>query len=305
MVVPDDHSGVRQYRLSRRVIRTGLSLAALALLVLSTLSAGFFVQENQRQEAERLARANQLLVQELEGMRSDMQTLETTLASLSEKDERYRLLANLEPLDEDVKMAGVGGPGTETVEETRLWQVDRPLARMTFGTGEGIEALVRRAELLASSWEEATGAMAEQVDEWERTPSILPTAGYKSSDFSPNRMHPILNVRRPHKGIDIVARRGTPVVAAAKGRVIYAGNTYGDYGYMVDIDHGNGTITRYAHLAKGSVVVERGQSVERWEKIAEIGSTGLVTSPSMHYEVVVNGRPVDPDKFVLSDVLRF
>ena len=305
MVVPDDHSGVRQYRLSRRTVRTAVSISALALVVLSTLAAGFFVREDQRHEAERLARTNEVLVQEIASMRSDMETLETTLASLSQKDERYRLLANLEPLDEDVKLAGVGGPGSETVEESRLWQVDRPLARLTFGTGEGLETLVRRAELLSSSWEEATDAMAEQVDIWERTPSIMPTDGYKSSNFSPNRMHPILNVSRPHKGIDIVARRGTPVVAAAKGRVRYAGNTYGDYGYMVDIDHGNGTVTRYAHLAKGSVVVERGQVVERWEKIAEVGSTGLVTSPSTHYEVIVNGRAVDPDKFVLSDVLRF
>jgi murein DD-endopeptidase MepM/ murein hydrolase activator NlpD len=102
-----------------------------------------------------------------------------------------------------------------------------------------------------------------------------------------------------------VARRGTPVVAAAKGRVVYAGNTRGDYGYMIDIDHGNGVITRYAHLAASSLVVRRGQTVERWQKIAEVGSTGLVTSPSIHYEVIVNGRAVDPDEYVLSDVLRF
>ncbi|NIP83475.1 MAG: peptidoglycan DD-metalloendopeptidase family protein, partial [Gemmatimonadetes bacterium] len=94
-------------------------------------------------------------------------------------------------------------------------------------------------------------------------------------------------------------------VAAAKGRVIYAGNTGGDYGYMVDIDHGDGVVTRYAHLAKGSLVVRRGQTVERWQKLAEVGSTGLVTSPSIHYEVIVNGRAQDPDEFVLSDVLRF
>ena len=64
-------------------------------------------------------------------------------------------------------------------------------------------------------------------------------------------------------------------------------------------------MTRYAHLARGSLTVRRGQQVERGEKMAEVGMTGLVTSPSIHYEVIVNGRPQDPDDFVLSDVLQF
>lgn len=307
MVVPDDQSQVRQYRLSDRWIRSGVSGAVLVFAVLSSLSAGFFVKEDQRREAERLARANELLVAELEGIRSDMVSLETSLASLSDKDEQYRLLANLEPLDDDVKLAGVGGPGSRTVEANPLWSVDQSLADMTFGTAEDLDALIRRAQVLASSWEEASDALGEQVDLWERTPSITPVAGqsWLSSRFTRNRMHPILNVSRPHKGIDIVAQRGTSVVAAAKGTVVYAGNTGGDYGWMVDIDHGNGVRTRYAHLAKSSVVVQRGQVVERWQKVAEVGSTGLVTSPSLHYEVLVHGRATDPEDFVLSDVLQF
>ena len=308
MVVPDDQTGVKQYRLSRRGLYAALTTVVVVVLALGGLSAGFFMQENQRQEAERLADANQLLVEEIDEIRQEMTALETTLGDLSEKDERYRLLANLEPLDEDVKLAGVGGPGSRTVEENPLWAVDRSLAELTFGTTQDLTSLIRRAELLSSSWNEATDAMATQVDVWERTPSILPTGeepSYVSSGYSQSRLHPILNVRRPHEGIDIVARRGTPVVAAAKGRVIYAGNTGGDYGYMVDIDHGQGVITRYAHLARGSIVIRRGQTVERWQKIAEVGSTGLVTSPSIHYEVIVNGRARDPDEFVLSDVLRF
>ena len=305
MIVPDDHEGVRQYRLSSRLLRAAGTSALLMFVVLSSLAAGFFVREDQRLDAERLTEANELLEEELEVIQGEMKTLEASLAQLSEKDERYRLLANLEPLDDDVKLAGVGGPGSRTVEESELWEVDRNAASMTFNAREGLESLVRRARLLASSWDEATGAMEDQVDVWERTPSILPTRGYKSSSFSNNRMHPILNVRRPHKGIDIVARHGTPVVAAAKGTVRYAGNSGGDYGYIVDIDHGHGVVTRYAHLAKGSVVVKRGQTVERWQKIAEVGNTGLVTAPSIHYEVIKNGRPVNPDEFVLSDVLQF
>ncbi|MFO7894851.1 MAG: M23 family metallopeptidase [Longimicrobiales bacterium] len=308
MVVPDDQTGVKQYRLTRRSVYAGLTVAVLAVLVLTGFSVGFFLQESQRQEAERLAAANAILVEEIDGIRQELGSLESTLGSLSEKDERYRLLANLEPLDEDVKLAGIGGPGSRTVESNPLWQVDRGLAELTFGTTQDLTSLIRRAQLLSSSWNEATDAMATQVDIWERTPSILPTGeepSYISSGFSQSRMHPILNVRRPHKGIDIVARRGTPVVAAAKGRVIFAGNTGGDYGYMIDIDHGQGVITRYAHLARGSLVVRRGQTVERWQKVAEVGSSGLVTSPSIHYEVIVNGRARDPDGFVLSDVLRF
>ncbi len=305
MVVPDDHSGVRQYRLSRRLVRTGIVATVLVVAVLSSLSAGFFMVDGQREEARRIEEANALLVEEIEGVRSELALLEQSLNDLSDRDERYRLLANLEPLDEDVKLAGIGGPGSETLESNALWPVDRTLASMAFGAEQELHSLMRRAQVLASSWSEATDAMERQVDVWERTPSIMPAAGYKSSGFTHRRMHPILNVNRPHKGIDIVARRGTPVVAAAKGTVTYAGNTGGDYGYMVDIDHGNGTVTRYAHLARGSVVVRRGQQVERWEKIAEVGMTGLVTAPSIHYEVVVNGRARDPEGFVLSDVLRF
>lgn len=305
MVVPDDHSGVKQYRLSSRMLKSALAMGVVVLAVLSSLAAAYFVVDGERRQAERTERVNALLVEEIEGIRSELAVLESSLAELSSKDERYRLLANLEPLDEDVKLAGVGGPGSQTVESRPLWEINRPLAALAFETDQELDGLIRRAQLLATSWDKATGAMEEQIDTWERTPSILPTSGYKSSGFSRNRMHPILNVRRPHKGMDIVARRGTPVVAAAKGTVVFAGNTNGDYGYMVDIDHGDGVVTRYAHLGQGTVVVRRGETVERWEKIGEVGTTGLVTSPSIHYEVIVNGRARDPDQFVLSDVLRF
>ncbi|MEJ2504283.1 MAG: hypothetical protein P8177_13380, partial [Gemmatimonadota bacterium] len=224
MVVPDDHSGVKQYRLSSRFVRAVVTVAALVLVVLSSLSAGFFVMEDEHTEAERLRTENALLVAEVEGIRSELGALESTLDELSTKDERYRLLANLEPLDEDVKLAGVGGPGSRTVEGNPLWQVNQPLAELSFGTSEDLNALIRRSQLLAASWDEATDAMETQVDEWQRTPSILPTGerGYKSSSFSNARLHPILNVRRPHKGIDVVARRGTPVLSTARGTVIYA-----------------------------------------------------------------------------------
>jgi murein DD-endopeptidase MepM/ murein hydrolase activator NlpD len=305
LVVPDDHSAVKQYHITSRGMRWLVTALVLVFAVLGGMSAGYLLVDHDKTKSARLERTNALLSDELAQLRGEVATLETALTELSAKDERYRLLANLEPLDEDVKLAGVGGPGSRTIEADPLWGVDRTLAARTFEATEELEGLIRRANLLSVSWEEATEALEEQVDIWERTPSILPADGYLSSGFSRSRLHPILNERRPHNGIDIVARHGTPVVAAAKGTVVYAGNTGGDYGYMIDIDHGHGVRTRYAHLARGSMTVRRGETVERWEKIGEVGSTGLVTSPSIHYEVLVDGRPQDPDRFVLGEVLRF
>jgi murein DD-endopeptidase MepM/ murein hydrolase activator NlpD len=304
MVIPDDQTDVREYRLSSRHLRTGVSIATLAFLLPVTLASAFATRPKPVAESD-LARANELLVQEVTDIRQEMRKLESSLIQLSSKDERYRVLANLDPLDEEVKLAGVGGPGSRTLQASRLWQVDRTLAELTFGTSAELNALTRRANLLAASWGEATSALTDQIDLWERTPSIYPVDGYKTSGFTQRRMHPILNVHRPHNGVDIAARRGTPVVATARGTVVFAGDTRGDYGWMVDIDHGNGVLTRYAHLARGSVRVRQGQTVQRWDKIAEVGATGLVTAPSVHYEVIVDGRARNPDQFVLSDILRF
>lgn len=305
MVVPDDETSLRQFRLSSRLVQGSITAAALAFIVLSTLAAGFLTKQPILTEADKLARANELLVREVAEMRRDMETLESSLMALSSKDERYRVLANLEPLDEDVKLAGVGGPGTRTLQTSRLWQVDPALAALTFGTGEELSTLTRRAQLLAASWAEASGALESQNELWERTPSIYPVNGYKTSGFTTRRMHPILNVHRPHLGVDIAARRGTAVVATGKGVVVRASDTGGDYGVLVDIDHGNGVVSRYAHLARGSLRVRAGQAVNRWDKIGEVGTTGMVTGPSVHYEVIVGGRPRNPDQYVVGDILRF
>lgn len=306
VVVPDDDSGVKQLRFSRRIVRVGTMAVAVVLLGLVALSAGFFVRESHRLEAERLARANALLQEEIDGIRLQLDQLDATLTRLSENDEKYRLLAGLEGFDDDVRQAGIGGPGTETLQTTELWRVDEQLGTLAFETTENLNTLLRRARLLESSWSEATSSLQEQNARWAATPSILPTMGDIediTSDYSQNRLHPILHVRRPHKGIDIVAPRGAPVFAAAKGRVTFVGSN-GDFGWMVELDHGFGLKTRYAHISR-NVPVRVGQIVERGEKVAEVGETGLVTNPSLHYEVLLNGRPQNPRDFILGDVLPF
>ena len=114
------------------------------------------------------------------------------------------------------------------------------------------------------------------------------------------RYHPILKVVRPHEGIDLSAHLGTPIYATADGKVLQAGYRAGGFGKKVLLDHGFGYRTLYGHC--NEVLVKPGQEVSRGEVIARVGSTGLSKAPHLHYEVHVNGRPVDPINYYANDL---
>lgn len=139
--------------------------------------------------------------------------------------------------------------------------------------------------------------MASQRDLLGATPSVRPTGGWVSSGFG-YRRDPFTGRARLHKGMDFGANRGTPVYAPADGVVSFAGRE-GGYGKIVSIDHGYGIVTRYAHNSR--LLVKSGQRVKRWEKISEVGSTGRSSGPHLHYEVRLNGVPVDPEKYILTN----
>jgi murein DD-endopeptidase MepM/ murein hydrolase activator NlpD len=124
----------------------------------------------------------------------------------------------------------------------------------------------------------------------------LPVIGAIASRFSRSRRHPLLHVIRPHLGVDVAAPRGTQITAPAPGRVTFVGRKFG-FGLVVEMDHGNGVFTRYAHC--GSALVTEGTSVQRGAPIATVGTSGLSTGPHLHYEVLVNGRQVDPLRYKL------
>jgi murein DD-endopeptidase MepM/ murein hydrolase activator NlpD len=120
------------------------------------------------------------------------------------------------------------------------------------------------------------------------------SSGYISSGFG-SRTDPFTGRAAFHKGVDFAGRAGTDVVAVASGVVIWSGDRYG-YGEMVEVNHGNGYVTRYAHNAENLVVV--GDTVKRGEIIASMGATGRATGPNLHFEVLRNGRVVDPLTYI-------
>jgi murein DD-endopeptidase MepM/ murein hydrolase activator NlpD len=124
----------------------------------------------------------------------------------------------------------------------------------------------------------------------------LPVIGRLASGFSRSRRHPVLHIRRPHLGVDVAAPRGTHINAPAAGTVTFVGRKFG-FGIVVEMEHGSGVRTRYAHLA--STMVHVGDQVAKSAFIATVGSTGITTGPHLHYEVLVNGRQVDPLRYRL------
>jgi murein DD-endopeptidase MepM/ murein hydrolase activator NlpD len=128
------------------------------------------------------------------------------------------------------------------------------------------------------------------------TPAIRPTSGWTTSRFG-RRVSPFTGRKELHKGVDIANREGTVILATANGVVSYAGKK-GAMGNIMVIDHGHGIVTRYAHLSKS--LKKRGEKVKRGDIIAQMGNSGRSTGPHLHYEVHLNGVPVNPAKYILN-----
>jgi murein DD-endopeptidase MepM/ murein hydrolase activator NlpD len=167
-------------------------------------------------------------------------------------------------------------------------------------SGGSVDLLIHRADQLSVNLDQIATKLHADADKVARTPSIMPTAGWLTSQFSLSRFHPILHRYLPHLGIDVAAPYGTTVVAPAAGTVIRVGTASG-YGLVLEIDHGNGIVTKYGHLSR--FLVHERQSVVRGQPVAEVGNSGLATGPHLHYEVHVNGTIVDPLTFVLPSTI--
>lgn len=126
---------------------------------------------------------------------------------------------------------------------------------------------------------------------------VMPVAGRISSRFATSRLHPIMDIFRAHRGVDVAAPHGTRIIAPAAGRVRYVGWRAG-YGLTVELEHSGGVVTRLAHC--GKALVKAGDRVELGTAVATVGSTGIATGPHVHFEVLTRGRSVDPIQFLAS-----
>ena len=302
-IMPEGGGRIRHLKFTRRVAGLALAAGALTVLLAVGFAASLGFDAARETELLRLRVENRNLSADLDRMESQVATLDQFIDGLSERDQQIRLLAGLPYLDPDVQAVGVGGPLVGDPSREEFLRLSGNLATRALAASYDVDKLVRRVELLDASLNEAMDSVAAHEQVFRSRPSIRPVQSpdsWISSSFSRSRFHPVLLVNRPHPGMDISARVGTPFLATAAGRVTFAGTRLG-YGKTIEIDHGYGYVTRYAHAA--SISVKRGQRVRRGEVIGEIGKTGLATAPHLHYEVLVNDRATNPRNYLLDDIV--
>lgn len=279
-----------------------LASVSAALLVLGALTAGLYwltlrlamdvrvplvnqlVLAAVRGEAER---SREFVRQNLNAMAVRIGEMQAQLARLDALGERVSALAGIRPQEfRFSESPGLGGAQSSVI----------PPQDLTLGQlNDKVASLARQVESKSDMFGLLEAQLFEQTVKKKAMPTMLPVnAPFNASGFG-WRIDPFTGQQAMHEGVDFITDVGTPVVAAAGGVVQFAG-FHPQYGLMVDIDHGNELVTRYAHLSK--IAVKEGDLVQRGRRIAASGNTGRSTGPHLHFEVRFRGVPQNPARFL-------
>lgn len=300
--IPPQGGDVKTIRLPINLLKYGVaSLLAGALLFVGAFSYAVystFANRNGAAEIEDLRQVNSIQQEQLLQLAKKANSLQEEMNQLKRLEEDIRRLSGAQPLQENQQESGNGEQGVDPathngqggpISTPTVQNVSDTLALVEQGLAVRRQSLTALKEEL-SQRQQALGIPAMSLP-GGTTPAIWPARGVVSSPYGLR-----WNGSDFHPGIDIANDMGTPIIATADGVVRVAGWNDGGYGNMVDIDHGNGLMTRYGHAMQ--VAVTAGQHVRRGQIIAYMGSTGFSTGPHVHYEVRINGQAVNPSAYL-------
>jgi murein DD-endopeptidase MepM/ murein hydrolase activator NlpD len=219
-------------------------------------------------------------------------TLQKDVTRIRDFDSKLRVMINLEQ-ENTMSVASRGGPGQDMAKGYLPIYRQELLARKM---NEFLRQLSVEARLEEVRQQEIIQRLRANKDVLESTPSVWPAGGWVTSGFG-WRGSPFTTKREFHKGLDISAPAGTPIYAPSRGVVSFIERDPA-YGLVLNVTHGTGLVTRYAHLQR--VNVKQSQVVQRGEVIAFMGDSGRSTGPHLHYEVRIGGVPVNPMRYILN-----
>jgi murein DD-endopeptidase MepM/ murein hydrolase activator NlpD len=296
LYLPDGASEPRPFTVRRNAL---LALGATVLLALGASGWTVIHYSSRLKDAyhlELLEKQNLALRGQIDQLDGEMETLRRQVSQNFDFQKKARILANLDELSDDVAQVGVGGPQPRFAYA--LPEIDGRTRDRLLSAREDIDKLLRQARLQRADYETIVARLEASNEQLRTTPSLRPVnVGFVSSRFG-WRMDPISGRRTMHRGVDFSARMGTPVHSTADGVITFSG-VWRTYGNVVEVSHGGGFVTRYAHLQRR--LVQKGQRVARGDVIGRVGSTGRSTFSHLHYEIEQAGDRVDPMRFVLAD----
>ena len=279
IVIPEGNSKVSRFRFSSGIVKFVICCGVLVMGLSAFFTYRYFNLKVDLAELQRLRISTIEQRQTLKSLAADLNEVHQQMDDLAESEARVRQLANLDAAPQEIPVAIGGIPEHES--SPAVDEIQRQ-----------INELQVAIDLRRQSQEAVRNLLNDQVSLSRATPRGWPTKGWVTSYFG-MRKSPFTGRRVMHEGLDIAANIGTPVMATADGIVSQARYSH-DYGKMVVIEHGYGYRTIFGHNSK--ILVKAGQRVKRGDVISKVGNTGRSTGPHLHYELRLNGVPIDPRK---------
>jgi len=293
IIIPDKSSGTVRFGVTLRTFWMSI-LSVLILVALSIILVNGRVSlEKQIVSLEPLHKRAVAQRKLLDRFSARLQEIDNGLTVLQKFEDQLRVMASVKPksLKNEIGLGGVS-KDDQFIDIEGLSPSGRRIATR-------LNRQFLDIEQRSSTQKRAFGNLVNFFNEKKvlllHIPSILPAKGWLTSGFG-NRISPFTGRKEFHSGIDVVARRGAPVISPADGLVIKARRESG-YGIILEIRHMQGIVTRFAHLKKN--LVRAGSRVKRGEIVSQVGSTGRSTGPHLHYEVLLNGVAVNPMLYIV------
>jgi murein DD-endopeptidase MepM/ murein hydrolase activator NlpD len=245
-----------------------------------------------------LKRENAQLQQKYTLLNKDLGLLERVLNDIEKRDDNiYRVIFEAEPISANVRKAGVGGVNRYSDLE------GFNNSKLVISTSKRLDDIAKRMYVQTKSFDEVIEMAKNKEQLLASIPAIQPVANKDMKRVASGfgfRIHPIYKVSKMHAGMDFSAPVGTDIFSTGDGKVIQVINARSGYGKHVVIDHGFGYRTLYAHMS--AIDVKRGQKVKRGDVIGKIGNTGTSSGPHLHYEVIKDGKKINPANFYFNDL---
>lgn len=283
------------YRLKSTVITV---VCTIAVLVIAGAVNNYYgdVMGLGFKTAVELSTENALLKDRVKTLNGRFTNLSATLQLLAQSDNRLRTAVNLPKIDIETRAMGTGGANAEMYAGL----VSKDASELLMSSAMVLDRIEKEIVFQKQSYDEISRKQEENKQLFASLPAIKPMVGIYSYHGFGIRRDPFLGTLRMHEGVDIHNDIGTPVYATGDGVVEFSGNTGSSYGVALEVNHGFGYKTWYAHLSK--CVAKSGQRVKRGTLIAYSGNTGRSTGPHLHYEVRRNGTQQNPVEYFVDDV---